>query len=180
MLVLLSACATTPPAVKPALRPAYPEQLSFVIAGRIAVKHQAERSSATVRWKHSFEADEILLFAPLGKVMARINRDHQGLVLDTPDKHYTAQNAEELTQQALGWQLPLSGLNYWVLAMPKPNSVFDVERDANGQITLLRQDGWTIGYTRYQTVAPDSLPLRLNMQRDDLEIKLLIDEWEMP
>ena len=179
-MLLLSACATSPPVVQPVIQPAHPEQSSFVIAGRIAIKHQAERSSATVRWKHSFETDEILLFAPLGKVMARINRDQHGLVLDTPDKHYAAQDAEELTQQALGWQLPLSGLNYWVLALPKPNSLFDVERDANGQITLLRQDGWTIGYSRYQTLAPDSLPLRLNMQRDDLEIKLLIDEWEMP
>lgn len=178
LILLLSGCASTPPAQQPVTRPAHAEHASFVIVGRIAVKHEGERSSATVRWIHGAETDEILLFAPLGNTIARIQRNGQGIVLDTSDKHYAAQDAEELTQQALGWRLPLSGLQYWVLALPTPGEVFDIERDDNGQINLLRQAGWAIRYTRYATPAPDSLPLRMILQRDELEIQLLIDEWE--
>lgn len=178
--LLLPGCASTPTVRQPLTRPAHAEQTPFVVAGRIAVKHEGKRSSATVRWTHGVEADEILLFAPLGKTVARITRDGQGFELDTADKHYVAQNAEDLTQQALGWRLPLAGLQYWVLAMPLPESVFDIEHGVNGQISLLRQDGWEIRYTRYAASAPDSLPLRLALQRDGLEIQLLIDEWEIP
>ena len=180
LILLFSGCASAPPAQQAATRPAHAEHASFTIGGRIAVKHDGERSSATVRWTHDAETDEILLLAPLGKTVARIQRNGQGIVLDTSDKHYAAQDAEELTLQALGWRLPLSGLQYWVLALPVPERTAHIERDANEQISLLRQDGWTIHYTRYATSAPDSLPLRMTLQRDELEIQLLIDEWEIP
>lgn len=179
-LLLISGCASTPPVQQTAIRPANAGQTSFIVTGRIAIKHDGERSSATVRWRHDVDVDEILLFAPLGKVVARIRRDDQRVELDTSDKHYVAQDVEELTLQVLGWRLPLSGLQYWALSLPAPDGVFDNEYNANGQISLLRQDGWTIRYTRYISSALDSLPLRLTMQRDNLEIQLLIDEWEIP
>lgn len=77
----------------------------------------------------------------------------------------------------LGWRLPLEGLPYWALAVPRPGSKAGVERDANGQISSLRQDGWSVRYTRYAGPAPDALPLRMVLQREGLEIVLLIDEW---
>lgn len=128
---------------------------------------------------HHAEADEILLLAPLGQTVARIHSEVKSAVLDMPFKHYVAQDADELTQQVLGWRLPLSGLRYWVLALPAPKSAFDIERDANGQVMRLSQDGWLIRYTRYAAQTSDSLPLRIALQRDGLEIQLLIDEWEI-
>jgi outer membrane lipoprotein LolB len=53
-----------------------------------------------------------------------------------------------------------------------------VERDAKGQVSVLRQDGWDIRYMAYATKAADSLPLRITLQHEGLEIKLLIDEWQ--
>lgn len=175
----LPGCASAPPAPQSVTRPAQAEHAPFVMSGRIAVKHNGERSSAAIRWTHNAEEDEILLFAPLGQTVARIHRAGQHVMLDTPDKHYAAQDAEELTQQVLGWRLPLSGLEYWILALPAPAGTFGIESDANGQVSMLRQNGWTVSYTRYATSAPDSLPLRLALQREELEIQLLIDEWEM-
>lgn len=177
--LLLLGCASTPPAFQPVTRPAQAEQAVFALTGRLAIRHDGERSSAGVRWSHRGGVDEILLFTPLGQTMARIDRDAQGVVLDTSDKHYAAQNTGELTQRVLGWRLPLDGLRYWVLALPAPESKADIEHDANGQVSMMRQDGWVIRYTRYAAQMPDSLPLRMNLQREEVEIQLLIDEWEI-
>jgi len=177
--LLLFGCANTPPIPQPVARPAQVEQAVFALTGRLAIRHDGERSSAGVRWSHRSGVDEILLFTPLGQTMARIGRDAQGVVLDTSDKHYVAQDAEELTQQVLGWRLPLDGLRYWVLALPAPESKAGIEHDANGQVSTMRQDGWAIRYTRYAAQASDSLPLRMNLQREGAEIQLLIDEWEI-
>ncbi|MEO6423436.1 MAG: lipoprotein insertase outer membrane protein LolB [Candidatus Nitrotoga sp.] len=168
-----------PKATQPVKRPMQTEHAPFVLSGRIVVKHASDRSSSGVRWVHRAEADEILLLAPLGQTVARIRSDEQGAALDTPFKHFVAKDADELTQQVLGWGLPLAGLRYWVLALPAPKGAFDIEHDANGQVILLSQDGWVIRYTRYATQTQDSLPLRLALQRDGLEIQLLIDEWEI-
>ena len=176
---VLVGCASAPPASKPVARPAQAEQAVFALTGRLAIRHDGERSFAGVRWSHSGGADEILLFTPLGQTMARIGCDAQGVVLDTSDKHYAAQDTGELTQRVLGWRLPLDGLRYWVLALPAPESSAGIEQDANGQVSMMRQDGWTISYTRYAAKTPDSLPLRMSLQRGEVEIQLLIDEWEI-
>ena len=64
------------------------------------------------------------------------------------------------------------------MAQPVPGSQASVERNEHGQVTQLQQDGWDIRYTAYGTTAADSLPLRLTLQRERMEIRLLIDEWK--
>lgn len=177
--LLLASCAATPPLTQPVLRSAVAEQEPFVLNGRLSVKHNGQRTSANMHWDHQPASDEITLSGPLGQTVASLRRDAQGVVLQTQDKAYTADDVGELTQQALGWPLPLTGLRYWVLALPDPASEASVEHDVNGQVRLLRQDGWEIHYMRYAATAPDSLPLRMLLQRAGLEIQLLVDTWEI-
>lgn len=177
-LLSLGACATTP-GTTVSLRPAQPELAAYAFNGRVAIRHNGERSSAGVRWTHRGAEDEIILLAPLGQTVARIFSDTQGVLLETSGKKYFEQDAETLTERVLGWHLPLSGLRYWVLALPAAGNNAVVERAENGQLKVLRQDGWEINYTRYAAEAPDSLPLRMNLSRDGMDMQLLIDQWEM-
>lgn len=177
--LLLASCAVTPPLTLPAQRPAAAEQEPFVLNGRISVKHDGQRTSANMHWVHQPVTDEITLSALLGQTVASLRRDAHGVVLQTQDKVYTADDVGELTQQVLGWRLPLTGLRYWVLALPDPAHESSVEYDVNGQVSVLRQDGWEIHYARYAAPTPDSLPLRMLLQRAGLEIQLLVDTWEI-
>lgn len=175
LTLLLTGCAAAPVAVQ---RPPQADA-PFAFNGRVAVRQGEQRDSAGMRWVHSAAADDILLLAPLGQTMARIRRDDGEATLEASGKHYTAQDMESLMQQVLGWQLPLSGLRYWVTALPSPDGESRIERDANGHVSLLRQQGWEISYTRYAAESGDALPLRLKLQREGMEVLLLIDEWEV-
>ena len=151
-----------------------------MLNGRIAVKHDGQRTSANVHWTHQAATDEILLSGPLGQTVASLHRDAQGVALQTQDGPSTAaMDMGDLTEQVLGWRLPLAGLRYWVLALPDPASEASIEHDVNGQVSVLRQDDWEIRYTRYAAQTPDSLPLRMLLQREGLEIQLLVDIWEI-
>ncbi len=173
--LLLWGCASD--TVKTVQRAAAPDA-PFVLNGRVAVRHDGERSSAGLRWRHYAGEDEILLLAPLGQTVARIRRDAQGVALEASGKTYMARDAETLTQQVLGWELPLAGLSRWVVGLPSAGSVAEIGHNADGQISALHQDGWDIEYSRYATSAADSLPMRLVLRRERLEILLLVDEWE--
>ncbi len=177
-LMMLAGCVTAPP-VTATLRPAHAERAAYTINGRIAVKYDGTRSSANLHWSHTAEVDDVMLLAPLGMTVAHLRRDVAGAVLEASGKRYAAQDAGELMQQALGWRLPLDGLPYWVLAAPRPGDEAGMERDAQGQISVLCQDGWTVRYTRYAAQMPDALPTRMVLQREGLEIVLLIDEWTL-
>jgi outer membrane lipoprotein LolB len=171
--LILSACATTQTVVQ---RPAMTDA-PFILNGRIAVIQTDRRDSAGLRWTHDADTDEVLLLAPLGQTMARITADAQGVALEAEGKTHTARDAESLTRQLLGWQLPLSGLRYWVAALPAPNGEFDSEQDKEGRMSVLYQQGWVIRYTRYTGAGRDALPLRLSLQREGIEVLVLIDEW---
>lgn len=178
LCLLLAACASQPVSQQPLTRRVDAAN-TFVLNARIAVKHDGKRSTAALRWAHQNGVDEMLLFGPFGHTLANIRRDEHEVVLETSEQRYVAQDAAELTRTVLGWSLPLDGLKCWVLAMPDPNGEAEVERDAQGQLSMLRQDGWEIHYTRYVTPAADSLPQRMLLQRAGLEIQLLVDTWEI-
>ena len=185
LVLLLAGCASVPPAPP---RPAQVQAVSFALNGRIAVRYDGKHSSGGVHWQHDAKSDEILLLAPLGQTVARISRTTrfdvqqtplQVYTLDTDDRHYAAPDAESLTEKVLGWRLPLEGLQYWVLGLPLPGEPFDGQRMQSGEWEVLHQDGWTIRYTRYAAQSADSLPLRMELQRANLKIRLLIDEWQI-
>jgi outer membrane lipoprotein LolB len=177
-LTLLGGCALLPQAPLPVARPAQQGSAPFAINGRISIKHQEARQSAGLHWMHQGQSDEILLLNPLGQTAARVYRDDRNATLDSGDKHYQDVDAESLMEQVLGWHLPLNGLHHWVLGMADPTSPAQIERDSTGRIAVLRQDGWEVRYLRYADGKPDSLPARLQLSHEDLQVQLLIDEWE--
>ena len=180
LAVLLSGCALLPSA--PATRPAQSESVPFALNGRISINHQEKRHSAGLRWTHQAQADEILLLAPLGQTAARVysdtRRDAQQATLDNDGKHYQADDVESLMEQVLGWHLPLNGLHHWVLGMADPGSPAQIERDAHGRITVLHQGGWEVRYLDYAGDKTDAMPKRMQMNHEDMQLILLLDEWE--
>lgn len=178
ILVLLTGCAAQK--IVPAQYSIAQTDPPFILNGRVVIKHRGERSSAGVHWLHRAAEDDILLLAPLGQTAARLHQDKQGVTLETSGQIHHAADAESLTQQVLGWTLPLSGLRYWVMAVPATGSEATIVRAENGQLSQLQQMGWDIHYTRYLNEERQSLPLRIKLAREQLEILLLIDSWEQP
>ena len=182
-VLFISGCASLPPqlpakSVTPI--PSVAEISQFQLAGRVAVKYADQGFSGSLRWRHDPAQDDILLLNPLGQGVAHILSTPTGVTLDTSDsRHYQARDAENLTQKILGWRLPLHGLRYWAQGMAAPNAPSKAQRDSAGHLTQLNQDGWDIEYRAYKEVSGKMLPGKIFMQRDDLEIKLLLDTWDL-
>lgn len=181
LLAALPGCAT-PPHREPAVAVAAGQTAGigqFRLAGRVSVKHDGQGFSGSLRWFQAGENDDMLFLSPLGQGMAHVVRDAAGVSLTTADQQsYRAPDAESLTEQVLGWRLPLGGLRYWVLGTAAPGPATP-ERDQNGRLSRLNQDGWRIDYLGYKPVDGAELPGRIELQRGELEIRLLVDEWDL-
>jgi len=163
---LLGACASLPEA-------GLPLPGGFELSGRVAVRHAKDAASGRIFWRHSNDGDEVLITSPLGQGVARLNRKGDQFQLVTGDrKEYRADNAEDLTEQALGWRLPLAGLSDWVQARPSPGRPAEVRGDVNRDLELW-QDGWHVAYEEFR----EGRPFRLRMSRESLEITLIVDQW---
>lgn len=179
LALLLSGCASAP--LKPITSVSamtQRETLPFNLNARIAVRHVEQRHSGGLRWQHEAQRDELLLQGPLGITVARIVSDAHSASLEQGGKIYQAQDVEALMQSVLGWGMPLPMLHHWLLAEADDSLPAEVERDELGRITVLRQAGWEARYLRYADGQPDSLPTRISLSREDLQVQLLIDEWE--
>jgi outer membrane lipoprotein LolB len=151
------------------------EDLQFELAGRIAVRYRDEASSGNIAWRHGRSGDEVLITNPLGQGVARIVRSGDSVVLATPDgQEHRAADAESLTEQVLGFRLPLAGMAHWVRARPAPGP-YEEERGAGGRLAGLRQSGWRIEYLEWGEQA--SLPSRLRLSFPGIELRLAVDEW---
>ncbi len=152
----------------------------YALVGRISVHNLQQKFSATVNWQHRADEDQILLFSPLGQTIARIEQDISGVRLITAEPAlHQAENIERLTQQVLGWVLPLSGLHFWVRGFHSPLTIAELDLDRNGRIVAIRQDEWKIHYSMFFPLRPgmQELPKLLELNRDNLKIKLMIDRW---
>jgi outer membrane lipoprotein LolB len=184
--VMLVGCATFSPPIQRAEPSTYQPHLqklaqirAFELRGHIGVQTDKKGFSGLLRWQHRSAGDEMDLYSPLGSQVAQIRTAADGVTLITSDrKIYHAADAETLTEQNMGWRLPLSGLNDWVLGRPAMGAVEILAWDEAGRIAHLRQNGWDIEYAQYLESGGQQLPTRIIMKSVKLDLKLVLDQWE--
>jgi len=139
------------------------------------MRYGDEAASARVQWRHSFGADDMLITNAIGQGIARITRLRGDVTLETADsRQFQAANAESLTEQVLGWRIPLSGLPDWLRARALPGETAQTRVGADGRLLELHQNAWRIEYQEYL----DERPVRLRLTRPNLEIRLIVDAWQ--
>lgn len=177
VLALAAGCAALDTSVTMS-RPAREAIDSFRIEGRIAVRRAGESFSAGIEWRHDAQSDEIVVSGPLGQGLARLTSAGGAALLETADrKRYVAADLDGLSEQVFGTPLPVSGLGRWVLGRPAFGGTARV--DAAGRLAALSEQGWAIEYLRYESEAPDALPELLQARREDVEVRLKIDSWNL-
>jgi outer membrane lipoprotein LolB len=169
-VLLLSGCAAQ-------LETLSPDKPLFELSGRIAARQGTETFSGNIAWRHSARSDELLITSPMGQGVARVVRQGEAVVLTTAEpKEYRAADAESLTEQALGFRLPLAGLADWVRGRASEKlAVTRAEKQPDGKLSSLEQGGWTIDYLEYEK----DLPRRMRLAHPGgIELRLAISQWK--
>lgn len=154
---------------------------SFNLLGRISIQNGHQRHSGKISWQHTNINDEILLFSPFGQVVAKIFRDRDGAHLITSkQENFYASDIENLTEEILGWRLPLNGLQYWIQGHHSPFTASAKDINHEDRVIAIRQDDWHI---RYNSFFPNQLeqiarPRILELNYQDLKIRMVVDNWE--
>ncbi len=185
----LTSCASLPPTISPSTPEIHQEHLAsltsidqFQLKGRIGVQTDTKGFSGSTQWQHTADQDTVALFSPLGSQAASITRTTEKVSLMTSDnKYYEATDAETLTEQNLGWRLPMRGLSDWVLGRPNQEAVEASQWDDAGRLVKLKQDGWEIEYSQYIGVNQYQLPTRITLRNASrLTLKLIVQQWQLP
>jgi len=184
--LVLGSCATRPPVSPPGSEAswlAHQAELETLthwrVQGRIAVRTASEGWSANFDWQQGGEEYRIRVRGPFGQGAVELHGNGLGVWLKRADQPPVfAQNPEALLEQETGWQLPVAGLASWLRGLPVPGGQPDIAWDEQGRLLRIEQNGWQISYSRYLAQKEFQLPEKLRMQRDSLQVKFIIDDWQ--
>ena len=128
---------------------------SFSSSGRFAVKNGNAGHSAHFDWRKENGVEQFDINTPLGNTVGQLCQDAQGAIaIDHNNRAYTAENAEALSAQLIGYPLPLQYLSVWAngeWVASAPHSFDDAGR--------LHQFGWQIEREANEDGTPSSLHL---------------------
>ena len=188
LILLLSACATQAPVVVPADGEAWKARRQALTAletwqarGRIAVRTDSDGWSAGFDWRQAGADYRIRLRGPFGQGALELEGDGRGVWMKRAGQPPVfSADPEVLLEQESGWRLPVAGLDHWLRGLADNRGDAISQLDATGRLAALHQHGWQIDYRSYRDYGEYTLPSRMELQRDGLRIKVLIDTWTLP
>ena len=178
-LLVLAACAAIPANNERANERSSAGARS--VEGRLSVRYKDLASgkedalSGRFEWTGRGDDVELILLDPLGQTVAliRSDPDHSSITFRDGRKVEGA-TPEALTQDTLGWTVPLRGLGSWLDGRAASGSAAVTLDDGR-----LRQDNWTIRFVREGESSKSPLPKRIDLfypgPPAEIEMRLVID-----
>ena len=184
LLFFLAGCATIPSANNQG-------GLAGVrsIEGRLSVRYKdleggkEDALSGRFEWTQRGDDVELSLLDPLGQTVALIrSAPGRSSIAFRDGRKVEGATPEALTQDTLGWTVPLSGLASWLDGRAAAGSPAVTLADGG-----LRQDNWTIRFVRDETTgkravdaATSAPPRRIDLRYPgppaEIEMRLVIDQ----
>jgi len=149
------------------------------IDGRISVRLDEEAWHANILWRQIDKAYHIQIFGPFGAGAIQLDGSPQAVVLTHDGRQTHSNDPEQLLAQQIGWRVPVKGLRFWTVGQAIPGEPAQIELDPAGRLAILRQNGWKIRYRRYVDTAGFTLPGKIFMDNEGLDVRLVIDNWQI-
>lgn len=152
------------------------------LKGRIAVRTSDESGSGSLYWTQRKDEYDIRVISSLSGRVYELTGTDSLVSLQAPDSNMMrAEDAETLLRQAMGWYFPVSDLVYWIRGIPAPTLQVDqLLLDAENRVNALKQGGWSIRYKGYIGIDGTSMPRRMDLENDQVRVRLSIREWDLP
>ena len=112
---------------------------------------------------------------PVGGSIAKITITPGEATLERDGQVVTAIDADTLIQNTLGLPLPARGLSNWLRGEVRPGSEASVDRNAQGQVSKISQDGWDLVYTWGNKKRLDKLTMTRSSNIGSIDIRLVFD-----
>ncbi len=154
----------------------------WTLKGRVSILSKQDAWSGSLFWQQfNPEKYDIRIIAPLGQGTLRLLGSADGVTLTTSDsnKVLKAKNAEILLQQEMGWQMPISGMRYWILGLANPSPYKNLKVDSQGRPKVFEQAGWEIKFLRYKQVKTVLVPDKIVLENDRFKVKVIIKSWQL-
>lgn len=187
---MLSSCSSKP--VKTKISTSWQSRQAILaeidqwqLHARIGLRSKHRSGSASLIWDEIPGQRNLRLLGPVGGGLILLQQDSTGVTLtDSKGKTWYATDASELIQRVTGWQIPVSGLRWWLLGMTEPGSKAAYTLDQSQRLASINQDQWKVAFDKYSMFGryelPTSIIIESDSSKDDdkyIRAKLIVKNW---
>lgn len=151
---------------------------SWRLQARIGIRRESDSWHATLYWQQHGEDIKIRIIGPLGQGSMFISGNQNGVMIkDSKGGKRFSREPESLLLQQFGIRLPIYSLRYWILGLPAPAQSFEHELDANGQLKVLQQKGWSLDLFYDKDAVYQAYPAKVLLQSEGWDVRLAAIRW---
>ncbi len=154
------------------------------MAGRVALSNGKDGGSGRIEWLQGDGRVQVSLSAPITRQSWTLAVDAGEATLDgVPNGPLRGPDAAALLRAVTGWDIPVAALGCWMRGAQAAVATFGASRIvfAAGQLPVrIEQAGWVVDYADWKTDAVSglSMPGRINAQRGEDRVRLVVDRWD--
>lgn len=154
------------------------------LQGRVALSNGRNGGSGAIEWTQRGGKYEVALSAPVTRQSWRLSGNESAARIEGLDGGpRSGGDPQTLLRETTGWEIPVAALSSWVRGARADEAAFGpatLAYGADGGLARLEQAGWTVDYSAWQPAgeAGASLPTRLNAERGQARVRLVVDRWE--
>lgn len=180
----LAGCSTPqlePLSMRAAISHAEPLR-DFTLTGRLSARVGEQAISGQVRWERRADTDQLVFSGPMGGAVGELRRAGVRFIwIDAQGVETRFEYGAEALADRLGFRLPLDALPWWLAGVPTVDQLARLERDEAGRALRLVEGEWRVEYARHAWIGDRWLAQKLTLKRgDDMELRLVVDEWILP
>lgn len=152
----------------------------WFLTGRAAINNGVESWQVNLLWLQQGDEFQIRLSGPFGAGQVQLTGNTAQVELLTSDnERFYSPNIDTLLYERTGVKMPVAELRYWLVGLPSPAGKETASIDKHGRLSLLQQGNWRVRYKRYVPVNGLVLPQKIFADKQDLDVRVVIDEWKL-
>ena len=151
---------------------------AWEISGRLRIDTPERSNLVRFDWMQRGEQLVLTVSGRLGAGATRIDGDASRLRIESRGEIEELFDPERQLSERLGWWLPVTSVEHWLLGRPDPDFPATTERGGAGTLASISQRAWQIRYDEYQIIGGLLLPRRVVLTDEPLRLELLVSDWE--
>lgn len=151
------------------------------LRGRVNVRYQNESYTPRIQWQQQGHNYRIRLWGTFNAGNTLIIGEPKLVTMEHDGDSITANTPEELVLDNLGYELPISYLEFWVRSLPAPNSYAELEFSNQKHLSTIKQDGWEIAYLDMRQFDGVILPrsVEITGPKNDIRLRFVGLSWTL-
>jgi len=144
----------------------------WAMDGRLLIKGQ-DIMTANINWQHKPKIDKLKLAGTLGLGAIYIELNEQGILIDKGyGNKQASMNVDAFIAQKIGFVVPITALRRWLVGVPLVGTPVIWFDDGFEQL------GWQVRYGSFMSTQVGEMPHKLRVEKDKINLKLVVDKWE--